>query len=66
MPYFIAKEQKGSILQEESKKNKLTKLNSFKNSVSELIYKDILPSDIKIDLKVPNQKTDDPCLRLPE
>jgi len=55
---LITKEQKDSILlKEESQKNKLTKLNAFKNNVSELIYKDILPSDIIIDLKIPNQKT---------
>ena len=55
---LITKEQKDSILlKEESQKNKLTKLNAFKNNASELIYKDILPSDIIIDLKIPNQKT---------
>lgn len=55
---LITAEQKESILtKEESQKNKLTKLNTFKNNVSELIYKDILPSDIIIDLKIPNQKT---------
>ncbi len=55
---LITKEQKDSILlKEESQKNKLAKLNAFKNNASELICKDILPSDIIIDLKIPNQKT---------
>jgi general secretion pathway protein E len=55
---LITAEQKDSILlKEENQKNKLTKLNAFKNSSSELTCKDILPSDIIIDLKIPNQKT---------
>ena len=55
---LITKEQKDSILlKEENQKNKLTKLNIFKNNASELTCKDILPSDIIIDLKIPNQKT---------
>src|SRR5210317_648344 len=55
---LITKEQKDSILlKEENQKNKLTKLNAFKNNASELSYKSILPSDIIIDLKIPNQKT---------
>ena len=55
---LITAEQKDSILlKEENQKNKLTKLNIFKNNASELTCKDILPSDIIIDLKIPNQKT---------
>ena len=55
---LITKEQKDSILlKEENQKNKLTKLNILKNNASELSCKDILPSDIIIDLKIPNQKT---------
>ena len=55
---LITKEQKDSILlKEENQKNKLTKLSIFKNNASELTCKDILPSDIIIDLKIPNQKT---------
>jgi len=58
---LITKEQKDAILlKEKSQKNKLTKLNKFKNSgTSEFSYKDILPSDIITDLKIPNAKTKD-------
>lgn len=55
---LITREQKDSILlKEESQKNKLSKLNAFKNNTSELTCKSILPSDIIIDLKIPDQKT---------
>jgi len=55
---LITTEQKDSILsKEECQRNKLNKLNEFKNNTSELTCKDILPSDIIIDLKIPNQKT---------
>ncbi len=58
---LITKEQKNSIqLKEKSQKNKLSKLNKFKNSgTSEFSYKDILPSDIITDLKISNAKTGD-------
>jgi len=55
---LITKEQKDLILlKEKSQTNKLSKLNTFKNNSSELTCKSILPSDIIIDLKIPNQKT---------